>query len=119
MTYPATLRRAARVATMIAIVSMAGTGAAVAAAGGHRARLSEDLADHLRAGSQQIDVIVHATRAEAEALVRRYSIRIKRYLKNAVVFRLTAGQLAALQEDDSLDHLSADIPIHSVADVTA
>ena len=107
------------VVVVFAFVSMAGTASALAGGPGHRARLSEDLADHVRAGSQQIDVIVHATRAEAEALALRYQLRIKKYMKSGVVFRLTAGQLAALQEDETVDHLSADIPIHSIADVTA
>ena len=41
-------------------VLLAGGGALPLAA--HKARLSADLADHLTAGSQTIDVIVHGTR---------------------------------------------------------
>ena len=78
------------------------------ASAAHRARLSADLEDHLTAGSQIIDVIVHGTRAEVDALAARYNLRVKRYLRSGAVFRLTAGQLAALKDDEAVDHLSAD-----------
>src|SRR5262245_21182541 len=90
-----------------------------AAGAGRRARLSTDLADHLAAGSSSIDVIVHGTRAEVDALAQKYNVRVRRYLRSGAVLRVTAGQLAALQEDGSQEHLSADVPIRSVADVTA
>jgi serine protease AprX len=89
------------------------------AAAAHRARLSADLADHLSAGSQVIDVIVHGTRADVDALALRYNLRVKRYLKSGGVLRVNAGQLAALQEDEGVDHLSSDIPIRSSANITA
>jgi serine protease AprX len=89
-----------------------------AGAAGRRARLSADLAEHLAAGSPSIDVIVHGTRAEVDALARRYTVRVRRYLRSGAVLRVTAGQLAALREDESQDHLSADVPIRSVGDVT-
>src|SRR5580693_4762748 len=101
------------------IVLLSVVAAAPAFAAGHRARLSADLADQLAAGSSSIDVIVNGTRAEVDALAQRYNIRVKRYMKSGVVFRVTAGQLAALQQDETLDHLSADVPLHSIADVTA
>jgi serine protease AprX len=88
-------------------------------AAGHRARMSADLDEQLAAGSSSIDVIVHGTRAEVDALAQRYNVRVKRYMKSGVVFRVTAGQLAALQQDETQDHLSADVPIHSIAEVTA
>jgi len=44
--------------------------AAPAAAGPHRARVSADLTDHLTAGSQNIDVIVHGDKAEVDASPR-------------------------------------------------
>src|SRR3954469_5042021 len=90
-----------------------------AAAGSHAARLSADLADHLAAGSQAIRVIVHGTRAEVDAVAARYNLVVTRYLKSGAVFAVTAGQLAALQADDEMDHLSGDIRIRSAADVTA
>jgi serine protease AprX len=113
--FNAMLRRAA-FATVLALAVAAATPAFAA---GHRARMSADLDEQLAAGSSSIDVIVHGTRAEVDALAQRYNVRVKRYMKSGVVFRVTAGQLAALQQDDTMDHLSADVPIHSVADVTA
>ena len=84
-----------------------------------RARLSADLAAHLAAGSPAIDVIVHGSKAQVDALAERYNLTVRKYLKTGAVLRVTAGQLAALQMDGSQDHLSSDIPIRSTADVTA
>jgi serine protease AprX len=84
-----------------------------------KARLSADLVDHLQIGSPSIDVIVHGTRGEVEALARKYNVRVKKFMRSGAVLSVTAGQLAALQEDESLEHLSADVPIRSIADVTA
>ena len=94
-------------------------GVAAPAAAAHKARLSADLADHLRAGSPSIDVIVHGTRQEVDALVQRYSLRVRKLLKSGAVLRVTAGELEALQQDESVDHLSADIRYRSTADVIA
>src|SRR2546422_5168000 len=85
----------------------------------HHARLSADLADHLNAGSQSIDVIVHGDGASVAALARRYNIRVKKSLKEGAVLTVNAGQLDALRRDDTQDHLSGDIKIRSIADVTA
>ncbi|MGH2359694.1 MAG: S8 family peptidase [bacterium] len=111
-----TLRRMTATAVFL-IVSM--SLATAAEAQGRRARLSADLADHLAAGSASIDVIVHGTRAEVDALARKYNVRVKRYMRSGAVLRVTAGQLEALQGDESQEHLSADVPIRSIADVTA
>src|SRR5882672_12286869 len=84
-----------------------------AAAAAHNARLSADLSDHLSAGSQAIRVIVHGTRAEVDALAQRYNLKIAKYLQSGAVFLVNAGQLAAMRQDDTQDHLSGDIRIQS------
>src|SRR4051794_41515849 len=104
--------RARSCAALIVGASLA-LAAAPAAAAAHRARLSADLADHLAAGSQTIRVIVHGTRAEVDALALRYSLTIAKYLQSGAVFVVNAGQLAAMQQDDSQDHLSGDVRIRS------
>jgi serine protease AprX len=114
---PLLMLRGAKVAVGLVLLSFVAATPVFAA--GHRARMSADLDDQLAAGSSSIDVIVHGTRAEVDALAQRYNVRVKRYMKSGVVFQVTAGQLAALQQDETLDHLSADVPIHSIADVTA
>src|SRR5229473_1331840 len=81
--------------------------------GAHGARLSADLADHLAAGSQTIRVIVHGTQSEVDALATRYNVTIVRYMRSGAVFLMNAGQLAAIQQDGSQDHLSGDIRIQS------
>src|SRR5207344_449948 len=75
----------------------------------HRARLSADLADHLAAGSQLIDVIVHGDAAHVDAIAARYNLVVARRLKSGAVLRINAGQLDALQTDPDLDHLSGDV----------
>src|SRR6185503_1098374 len=89
---------------------------AAAAGGGHRARVSADLADHLNVGSQSIRVIVHGERSEIDALAARYNLRVARYLKSGAVFVVNAGQLEALRQDDSQEHLSGDIRLKSSVD---
>jgi serine protease AprX len=114
MVCPTLLRRRMFAAAVVAFAL-----AAVPAQAAHRARLSADLEDHLAAGSQAIDLIVHGTPVEIDALAARYNLRVRRYLKSGAVFRVNAGQLAALQQDEAVDHLSSDILIRSAADVTA
>ena len=83
----------------------------------HRARLSADLADHLRAGSPAIDVIVSGTRQEVDVLAQRYNVRVKKHLKTGAVLRVTAGELAALQQDEAVAKLSSDIRYRSSSDI--
>jgi serine protease AprX len=85
----------------------------------HRARLSADLATHLQAGTQSIDVIVHGSRAAVDALARQYNLTVRKYLRQGAVLRITAGQLAAVAGDETQDHLSTDLPIRSTGDITA
>jgi hypothetical protein len=75
----------------------------------HRARLSNDLADHLAAGSASIEVIVDDG-AAVERLARQYNLVVKRKLTHGGgVLQVNAGQLAALQQDDSVEHLSGNV----------
>jgi serine protease AprX len=99
------------VATAIACVLL--VFAATPAAAAHNARLSADLSDHLAVGSQSIRVIVHGTRAEVDALAARYNLQIAKYLQSGAVFLVNAGQLEAMRQDDTQDHLSGDIKIRS------
>src|SRR6266851_10114407 len=93
--------------------------AAAAPASAHKARVSADLEDHLSAGSQTIRVIVHGTRSEVDAVAARYNLQVARYMKSGAVLEVNAGQLAALRDDDTMDHLSGDIRIKSSVDATA
>ena len=105
--------RAGAVAAALVCASLVFAATPAAAAGAHNARVSADLADHLSAGSQTIRVIVHGTRAEADALAARYNLTIARYLQSGAVFVVNAGQLAAMRQDETQDHLSGDIRLHS------
>src|SRR5262245_7434154 len=81
----------------------------------HRARLSADLADHLSAGSASAEVIVDGDKATVDRLAARYNLVVKRYMRSGGVLQVNAGQLAALQQDDELDHLSGNIKYKSAA----
>ncbi len=106
-----------RVLTLTACLALAG--AVVPAAAAPRARLSADLNEDLSKGAQAIDVIVHGDQAAVDALARQYNLVVKRYLKSGGVLRVNAGQLAALADDPTVDHLSADARVHSSDAVTA
>src|SRR5258708_1435245 len=107
-------------ACMCTGTAWAADGAASAGNTSHKARLSADLQDHLDANSQSIDTIVHGTRATCDALARTYGLVVQKYLTaDGCVFRLTAGQLAALQQDDSQDHISGNTRIKPSDEVTA
>ena len=79
-----------------------------------RARLSEDLAGQLAAGSQTIDVIVQGDAAQVETLARKYNLRVKKSMRSGAVVRLNASQLAVLQADDAIDSLSGDSRVQSL-----
>jgi subtilisin family serine protease len=89
------------------------------AAGPHAARLSADLADHLQHNSQAIRVIVDGDQAQIDVLAARYNLTIARRLKSGAVFLVNAGQLGALRQDETVDHLSGDIRIRSLFDASA
>jgi serine protease AprX len=107
--------------TRIALAFAAGVSVLAAAStpthAQHRARVSADLADHLAAGSQSIDVIVHGDSATIDQIATRYNLVVKRHMKSGGVFTVTAGQLDALSQDETIDHLSGDTKIRP-SDVT-
>ena len=51
-----------------------------------------------------------------DALAARYNLRIAKYLQSGAVLLVNAGQLAAMRQDDTQDHLSGDIRIQSSVD---
>ena len=89
------------------------------AAAERRARISQDLADHLAAGSQAIDVIVQGSAQTVASLASKYNLVVKKTMRSGAVVRMNASQLAAVQGDEAVDHLSGDARIQALADVTA
>ena len=79
-----------------------------------RARLSGDLADHLAAGSPRIEVLVDDA-ATADRLAVRYNLRVKRRLRRGAVVEVSSDQLATLQKDSGVDHLSGNARYRSSA----
>ena len=88
--------------------------AATPAQAQHRARLSADLNDHLTSGSQQVEVIVDGA-ATADRLAAKYNLKVKRRLKSGGVLSVNAGQLAALQNDAEIEHISGNHRYHTSA----
>ncbi len=79
-----------------------------------RARLSRDLADRVATGASHIEVIIDDA-GKANRLAARYNLQIKRRLRTGAVLEANAGQLAALQSDGEVDHLSGNVRYHSSA----
>ena len=96
---------------LVALTLFVWAGVGTPARAEHRARLSEDLSDHLAAGSQSIDIIVDGDQTSVNALAGRYNVVVKRRLKSGAVLHVNAGQLDALSHDADIDHLSGDITI--------
>ena len=95
---------------------LAVTVAPAAAQRPHRARLSADLADHLAAGSPAIEVIVDGDKATVDRLARQYNLVVKRSLsKGGAVLSVNAGQLAALEADESVENLAGNVRYRSSA----
>ncbi len=89
-----------------------GTAAPVAAQH-RRARLSADLADRVGRDTDATRVIVQGTAEQVEGLARRHGLSIRRYLRGGAVVNVRAGSLAAVVNDDQLDHASLDAVVHS------
>src|SRR6476620_3234964 len=99
--------------TVFALTLASTTWLAAPPAAAHLARLDADLERTLAEGSQAIDVIVHGSRDEVDALARRYNLTVRKYLKSGAVLQVSAGQLDELSRDEALDHLSADAAVQS------
>ncbi len=90
--------------------------AAAAEAGPHRARLSRDLESRIASGrGEQTTVIVSGTDADVQALATRYGAVVKKSVRGGAVLEVTGGQLEALSDDPSVDHLSGDVPVQRMS----
>ncbi len=101
-------------AAVLAVSAFVGT-VAPALAEPHRVRFGTDLVDHIRAGSRGVEVIVEGDRAAVDRVARHHNLVVKRYLRKGGILVANAGQLAALQDDAELDHLSGNIRYRTLA----
>jgi subtilisin family serine protease len=91
-----------------------------AVAQSHRARLSQDLAEHLSARREaSVRVIVRGGEADLQDLATRYGAQVVKTLRDGAVLEVTGGQLAALAEDPDVAHLSGDATVTRMMAVTA
>src|SRR5215831_3960375 len=96
---------------LFAVVAVA---VSVPAEAQRHARVSGDIVDSVRAGAPRIEVILDGA-AAAERLASKYNLKIKRRLHTGAVVDVNAGQLAALESDGEVDHLSGNATYHSSA----
>ena len=89
-------------------------------AGPRRARLSRDLSERLAARVEaSTDIIVTGSDEQVQTLATRYGARVKKRLRNAAVLEVTGGQLQDLSEDADVASVSGDVPVRTMATVTA
>jgi subtilisin family serine protease len=82
-----------------------------------RARLSESLQKHVASKSAaQVDVIVHGTADEIDALAARRRLTIKKRLADGAVLQASAADIESLSAE--VDHLSRDVEVTSFMSVT-
>jgi subtilisin family serine protease len=104
------------VALVLLALSLAPTGVL---AGPHRARVSKDLADHLKAATgAPVDVIVDGTPEDIRRLAARHGARVKKALARGAVLEITGGQLDAITRDPGVRHVSGDVKVHGTMAVT-
>ena len=100
-------------AALIAVLALCAT---TAEAGPHHARLSKDLESRIAAArGEPATVIVSGTNEQVRSLATRYGAVVKKSIRGGAVLELTEGQLEALSDDPSVDHLSGDTRVQRMA----
>jgi serine protease AprX len=93
--------------------------ATAAEAGQHHARLSKDLESRITAARGELTtVIVSGTDEDVRALAEQYGAVFKKSLRGGGVLEVTGGQLEALADDPSVDHLSGDARVQRMSVTT-
>jgi serine protease AprX len=93
--------------------------ATAAEAGQHHARLSKDLESRITAARGELTtVIVSGTDEDVQILAERYGAVFKKSLRGGGVLEVTGGQLEALADDPSVDHLSGDARVQRMSVTT-
>ncbi len=111
-----TLRSSRHVYGPAALIVVSALFATTAEAGPHRARLSRDLESRIAAArGEPATVIVSGSDERVRSLATRYGAVLKKPLRGGAVLEVTAGQLEALSDDPSVDHLSGDAPVQRMA----
>jgi serine protease AprX len=91
----------------IAALSLGAFDAAAQGTRGRRARLSDDLAQKLRAGdARPSTVIFTGSQARVDQVAARHGLRIRKRLKSGALLEVPGHQLQAVAEDPEVDNLS-------------
>src|SRR5437868_2452950 len=112
--------RLVRRASLAFIVAMAALPAVPAAAQSpHRARLSRDLAERLQHRVEApTEIIVSGDADTVDQLVARYGARLKKRMATGAVLEATGGQLDAISQDPSVDHVSGNATVYRMMATT-
>ena len=107
----------AAVAASAAVLVLVFSSAATAAE--HRAKLSSDLTQKIKAGSQEnTSVFLFGGEAEIEAIAARHGARVKKRLQHSSVLDVTPEQLLALVADPAVPRISGDAKVQRMMAVT-
>jgi len=99
-----------------ALLALCASFATTAEAGSHHARLSKDLESRIEAArAEPTTVIVSGTDEQVRALATRYGAVLKKSIRGGAVLEVTGGQLEAMSDDPSVDHLSGDTRVQRMA----
>jgi serine protease AprX len=80
----------------------------------HRAHLSDDLLRHVaRNTTGRARVIVRGDEATLDDIAARHHLQIVRRLEHGVVLVANSAELDRLSKEESLDHLSGDLPVRT------
>ncbi|HQL31567.1 MAG TPA: hypothetical protein PLM67_15230, partial [Thermoanaerobaculales bacterium] len=102
------------------LVVLAAAGAWAAPGKQHRARLSQDVSDHLEAGrAGTVQVIVRGERAALQKMASRHGLGARKWLSRGVVLEVTPAELEALAADPDVPAVSGDAVVRSSMAVTA
>src|SRR5262245_41459785 len=82
----------------------------------HRARLSKDLESRIAAArGEPTTVIVSGSDEQVRTLATKYGAVLKKSIRGGAVLEVTGGQLEAISDDPSVDHLSGDARVQRMA----
>src|SRR5262245_31833652 len=83
------------------------------------ARIADGLKKHLTANSAEpVDVIVHGSTSELDAIAARQNLTIKKRLEEGAVFRADAAAVDSLANEAAVDSLALDARVSPFMAVT-
>jgi len=82
-------------------------------AASRRARLSSDLQSHLATGTGNVEVIVTGSQEKIARIAQRTGLKVAKLLSSGAVFSVNNQALDLLSQDQEVESLSGNAPVHS------